>query len=202
MSLQLILGRSCGGTPKGIGFVGRRAMAGGDLISYAGDGHLMTFAPTGCGKTSGPVICNALTHPGQLIVIDIKGEIHEKTADARRAMGQQVHVLDMSDRALPGSLNPLDLLTISGSDYAAMARGFAAEFLQRSDNERDPFWNDWAESMIAGGLAWLMADNPPEKRTLGALFDLYSKDDVDYNLAVMIDEKKVKDRAAYAAFAS
>jgi type IV secretion system protein VirD4 len=82
----------------------------------------MTFAPTGAGKTSGPVICNALRHKGQLIVIDIKGEIYAATADTRRAMGQEVHVLDMSDRGLPGSLNPLDLLALSGTDHTAIAR--------------------------------------------------------------------------------
>jgi hypothetical protein len=43
-----------------------------DLITYPGDSHLITFAPTGTGKTSGPVICDAPTHPGQLIVLDIR----------------------------------------------------------------------------------------------------------------------------------
>ena len=109
MSLRLILGRS-GAPARSVGFGSRVSHKTGDLLTYSGDGHLMTFAPTGAGKTSGPVICNALTHKGQLIVIDIKGEIYAKTADARRAMGQEVHVLDMSDRGLPGSLNPLDLL--------------------------------------------------------------------------------------------
>ena len=56
-------------------------------------------APTGSGKTSGPVICNALNHRGQLIVLDMKGEVHAATAQARRAMGQQVHVLDLRDDA-------------------------------------------------------------------------------------------------------
>jgi type IV secretion system protein VirD4 len=46
------------------------------------------------------VICNALKHTGQLIVMDIKGEIHAATARARRAMGQEVHVLDMRDSIL------------------------------------------------------------------------------------------------------
>ena len=82
----------------------------------------MTFAPTGTGKTSGPVICNALKHRGQLIVIDIKGEIYAATAQARREMGQEVHALDMRDaNPLPGSLNPLELLTLSGTDHCDRA---------------------------------------------------------------------------------
>lgn len=201
MALDLILGRSGANRGGGIGFVERgKATDGGKVIAYSGDGHLMTFAPTGAGKTSGPVICNALTHRGQLIVIDIKGEIHEKTAAARRAMGQEVHVLDMRDKPLAGSLNPLDLLSISGTDFGAMARGFAAELVERSADERDRFWSDWSEIMITGGLAWLMADNTPEKRTLSSLFDLYMDDDVPYRLAMMLDEKRVENKTAKSAF--
>ena len=36
-----------------------------ELITYSDDGHLITFAPTGTGKTSSPVICNTLTRRGQ-----------------------------------------------------------------------------------------------------------------------------------------
>jgi type IV secretion system protein VirD4 len=204
MALDLILGRSRPSRGGGIGFVGRSdGTGGGEVIAYSGDGHLMTFAPTGAGKTSGPVICNALTHPGQLIVIDIKGEIHEKTAAARRAMGQEVHVLDMRDgKPLAGSLNPLDLLSVSGTDISAMARGFAAELVERAAEDRDRFWSDWSEIMITGGLAWLMADNPPEKRTLSSLFDLFMDEDVTYRLSTLLDEKRVENKTAKSAFAA
>lgn len=203
MGSQYILGRRESGAARGIGFVAREACGAGELITYRGDGHLITLAPTGAGKSSGPVICNALTHPGQLIVIDIKGEIYEKTADARRAMGQEVHVLDMRDNPLPGSLNPLDLVAFGGTDVAAVSRAFAAEIIERGEGEKDRFWSDWSETMIAGGIAWLLADNPPKKRTLGELFDLYTKGDVDYELAVLMDKPGViKNRAARAAFSS
>jgi len=202
--MKLILGRRGRSVSRAIGFMQKNSPEEvGELISYSGEGHLMTFSPTGGGKTSGPVICNALTHRGQLIVIDIKGEIYAKTADARRAMGQQVHVLDMSDRALPGSLNPLDLLMLSGTDYSAMARSFAADLIERGAAERERYWNDWAETLISGGTTYLLADNPPEQRKISALFDIYNRDDVVYSLAKLLDEKgKLIDRSAYAAFAS
>jgi type IV secretion system protein VirD4 len=44
------------------------------------DGHIITIAPTGTGKAAGPVICNALTLSGELIVLDVKGEMHRVTA--------------------------------------------------------------------------------------------------------------------------
>ena len=202
MSLQLILGRS-GAPVRSVGFTPRVSNGTGDLVAYSGDGHLMTFAPTGTGKTSGPVICNALRHKGQLIVIDIKGEIHAATAQARRDMGQPVHVLDLRDNGMPGSLNPLDLLMQSGTDHAAMARSLAAELIERSTDERDRFWSDWAETMLAGGLAWLLSDCPEKERKLSTLFDLFNDDDVVYKIAVLMDEKdRVRNRAARAAFSS
>ena len=178
-----------------------RAPFTGRAYHLCGDGHLITFAPTGTGKTSGPVICNALKHPGQLIVLDMKGEVHAATAQARRAMGQEVHVLDLRDDGHAGSLNPLDLMARCGTDPAAMARSFAAELIERGD-ERDRFWNDWSETMIAGGVSWLLADHPPEGRRLSALFDLFTNDDVTYQLAMLMDDKKkLQNRAARAAFA-
>lgn len=202
MSLRLILGRD-GVSARSVGFAGRVSEKQGNLVTYSGEGHLITIAPTGTGKTSGPVICNALTHPGQLIVIDMKGEIHTATALARRDMGQAVHVLDLRDNGLPGSLNPLDLVMESGTDHAAMARSLAAEMIERGADERDRFWNDWAETMLAGSIAWLLSDCPPEERKLSAVFDLFTGDDVDYKIAVLMDEKeRIRNRAARAAFAS
>ena len=78
----LILGRGSNSSLPSYGFVSRaRPEKSTDLITYSGDGHLITFAPTGTGKTSSSVITNALRHPGQLIVLDIKGEVYKATAD-------------------------------------------------------------------------------------------------------------------------
>jgi type IV secretion system protein VirD4 len=197
----LILGRGSAAS-RGMGFSSRVEKKTGELVTYSGEGHLITFAPTGTGKTSGPVITNALKHPGQLIVLDMKGEVYAATADARRAMGQEVCVIDLRDDGENGSLNPLDLAARCGTDPAAMARAFAAEIIERGAEERDRFWNDWAETMIAGAVAWLLADLPQEERRLSRVFDLFTGDDVTYEIAVMLDAKKVSHRAAKAAFAS
>lgn len=197
---KYILGRRSA-PARTIGFAARAHSRTGDLITYSGDGHLITFAPTGTGKTSGPVICNALTHPGQLVVLDMKGEVHAATADSRRAMGQGVYVLDLRDDRHADSLNPLDLIARYGGEPAVMARSFAAEFIERGE-EREKFWNDSAENLLTGGVAWLFADRPAEERRISALFDLFTNDDVAYSLAVLLDTKAVENRAAKAALAS
>ena len=198
---QLILGRSVA-APRNMGFSAQVERKAGELVTYAGDGHLVTFAPTGAGKTAGPVITNSLTHPGQLIVLDMKGEVFAATHEARRAMGQDVCVVDLRDGSDSGSLNPLDLAARCGTDPAVTGRSFAAELIERGTNEHDRFWNDWAETMIGGAAAWLLADRPPEERRLSRLFDLFTDDDVTYQLAVLMDKKEVVNRAARAAFAS
>jgi type IV secretion system protein VirD4 len=169
------------------------------LITYSGDGHLITFAPTGTGKTSGPVITNGLKHPGQLIALDIKGEIYRATADARRKM-QPVHVLDLTDRGMEGSLNPLDLAAKTGTDPSVIGRSFAAEMIERGE-EKERFWNDWSETLIGGGITWMLADLPVAARRLSRLFDQFNEDDVAFRMAKLLDDKKVRNRAAKAAFA-
>ena len=199
--MKLILGRSVASS-RGMGFAVRAHSEAGELVTYSGDGHLITFAPTRTGKTSGPVITNALRHPGQLIVLDMKGEVYPATVRARREMGQDVCVVDLRDGSESGSLNPLDLAMRCGTDLSATARSFAAELIERGVDERDRFWNDWSQTMIAGSAAWLLADRPAKERHLSALFDLFTCDDVVYQLAVMLDKKEVSNRAAKAAFVS
>src|SRR5271155_601178 len=162
----LILGRRGGPKSRSMGFVAKQQRESSELVTYSGDGHLITFAPTGTGKTSGPVITNALNHPGQLIVLDMKGEVFAATAEARRAMGQEVYVVDLRDGSDSGSLNPLDLAGRCGTHPAATGRSFAAELIERAPDERDRFWNDWSETMIGGATAWLLADRPAEERRL------------------------------------
>ncbi len=200
--MPLILGRTTAAA-RDFGFARRVSHSAGELITYSGDGHLITLAPTGTGKTSGPVICNALTHPGQLIVIDMKGDVHAATAQARRTMGQEVHALDLRDDAqAAGSLNPLDLAVMCGTDPATLARSLATEIVERGADERDRYWNDAAESLITGALAWLIDDCPKSEARLSAVFDLFTSDDPVYTMARDLDQNKIRNRAARAVFAS
>jgi type IV secretion system protein VirD4 len=181
LATGLILGRTCPENTRQIGFARSADVAPqAELITYSGDGHIITIAPTGTGKTAGPVICNALSHPGQLIVLDVKGEVHRVTARRRGEMGQRVHVLDLRDgKGKSDSLNPLDLAVRCGTEPAAVAR--ASPPNSSSAVRRDRFWSDWAETMITAGIAWLLEDCPPEKRQLSTFFDLLTEGDADFS---------------------
>jgi type IV secretion system protein VirD4 len=204
---QLILGRKLDPVPKRpFGFTDHSTGASTDaergLVTYGGDSHLMTFGSTGSGKTAGPVICNALAHPGQLIVFDCKGDVLAATARRRRELGQEVDVLDLRDgNCGQGSLNPLHLAQRCGGEIAVVARSYAAQVVARLGTERDPFWNDWAETMLTGGIAWLLTDRPAPEHNMSALFDLFNHEDPVYHIATLLDDKSaVQQRCARAAF--
>jgi type IV secretion system protein VirD4 len=120
----------------------------------------------------------------------------------RRAEFGPVHVLDLDDGPRPrAGLNPLDLAWRQGGEPGVVARSFAAALVQRPPAERDPFWNDWAESLISAGFCGLLERGGDEAPTVGRLFDLFHSDDVVYNIARMLDEGKFKSRSSCSAMA-
>jgi type IV secretion system protein VirD4 len=167
----------------------------GHPITYDGDAPLITIAPTGAGKTSGPVACNARTYPGQLICLDVKGDVYRLSAEHRRRMGHEVRVIDLRDRgAGSDALNPLDIARRLGTDLGAIARSLAGELVIRPNElNRDFFWVDWAETMLTAGISYML-HHQTESASLSALYDLYTGDDSAYDLAVLLDTTKDMNR--------
>ena len=153
----------------------------GELVRYAGESHLMTFGVTGSGKTSGPVIANALDHSGPLISIECKGDVYAATAEHRRQMGQQIVVLDLRQpNSRSGGYNPFDGYLRTAADIAMTARSAAADIIPNDPNE-SLFWTNWSSTMLTGGLVYLLTQVAPEERNFATLFDLFHNDDVSYN---------------------
>ena len=86
------------------------------FLGWAGDGHVLTVAPTRSGKGVGLVIPNLLHYPGSVIVIDPKGENYAVTHRYRVArLKQRIVCIDpfhvVSDKSVAtDSINPLDCL--------------------------------------------------------------------------------------------
>ncbi len=163
-------------------------------LTYAGDGHLLTVAPTGAGKGVGAIIPALLTYPGSVIVTDIKGENYQVTARRRREMGQQVVVLDpfglvtAKDRA--DKMNPFDLFNVPGSDPESDAEMLAAQLAVGHEFSTDRYWEDTGRGLVSGLVADVATSSPPEKRNLVTLRELLYNDDLDYTLAVALDTRK------------
>lgn len=154
---MLFLGRDEHGLEKGI----------------ATERHALTIAGSGSGKGAAQIIPNLLRWPHSVCVVDPKGENAEHTWQAREAMGQLVgvvdpfHVANVPDR-LRVSINPLAMVDPSSLTTRADIEVIADGLVKRSDPKHTE-WDDGAASIIAGVIAFVIAEAPPEHRTLTAV---------------------------------
>ncbi|NSX54806.1 type IV secretory system conjugative DNA transfer family protein [Parasulfitobacter algicola] len=146
-------------------------------ISYQGDRHLLTIAPTRSGKGTTQIIPNLLTYQGSMLVIDPKGENALITAKARQKLGQKVHVVDpwgiASDTGLDTArFNPMDWLVEGDLDIAENAM-LLADALVIADNHGDQFWIEEAKALIQGIILFVATDPEEDgQRHLGRVRDL------------------------------
>jgi type IV secretion system protein VirD4 len=176
-------------------------------ITYHGDGHLMTFAPTGGGKGRGQIIPTLLSYPGSVIVIDPKCENYRVTARHRREMGQRVIVLDPFQKVTtPDSpsdqLNPFDVFRLPGMIADADATMLAWQLAAGNSFAKDPFWDNSGTSFLAGLISHVATGVPDADRNLCKVLGYLYADDVIYNLAVLLDSKTVVSKHAYRELAA
>jgi len=166
-------------TAAAIGFGGSAAVAaGGRDILYTQDAGLVTVAGTGAGKGVSHVVPAALSWPGSLIVIDIKGEIAEIAAARRRAMGQKVVVLDPFGVSRFGKLghgfNPLDLIGANAPTAIDDTLSLADQFRSDKGSLSDPFWDDRARDIIAGAMLFVATHAKGEQRSLATVHRIFT----------------------------
>jgi type IV secretion system protein VirD4 len=141
---------------------------GATVLRYAGDGHLITVAPTRTGKGVSAVIPNLLHYPGSVVVTDPKGENYSVTARQRRALGSSVHALDpFGVVGGTAAYNPLDLIDASAAeanDDAWMLADMLVVTDVRANDEA--FWTEEARALLAGLILHTAASPRPELRTL------------------------------------
>lgn len=146
-------------------------------ISYRGDRHLLTVAPTRSGKGTTQIIPNLLTYEGSMLVIDPKGENALITAQRRMDMGQDVHIVDPwgitnSSGFEVSRFNPLDWLDKADLDVTENAM-LLADALVVGDNHADSFWTEEAKALLQGVILYVATDDQEDgQRHLGRVRDL------------------------------
>ena len=155
-----------------------------EQVSYKGDRHLLTVAPTRSGKGTTQIIPNLLSYKGSVIVVDPKGENAKITAQARRDMGQNVKIADPWNIALvegiePSCFNPLDWLEVGDPDITENAM-ILAEALVVSEGESEPFWLQESLALLQGLILFVATDKSEQKhRHLGRVRELLLLDAED-----------------------
>jgi type IV secretion system protein VirD4 len=135
----------------------------GDVpVTYDGDRHMLTVAPTGSGKGTTLIVPNLLAYPGSAIVIDPKGENAMITAGERARMGQTIHVVDpwlITSEAgfTPSRFNPLDWLVLGDPDITENAM-LLADALIVADGQGDRFWAEEAKALLSGLILYVATD--------------------------------------------
>lgn len=134
---------------------------------YSSVSNVLVIAPTRSGKGVGFVIPNALTFPGSMVVLDVKGELWDETARAREQMGDKVFRFAPLDFKNPThQYNPLGRLSdIDDMEelWTGLAR-IARLFLQIDNNK------DWLSAgillFVAAGVLACQRGNP----TMGEIY--------------------------------
>ena len=181
--------------------------SGNQPIVYDGDSHLVTIAPTGAGKGRCAIIPNLLHYQGPVVVVDPKGENYAVTARARRQMGQKVIKLDpfgiTKDDHPSDSFNPFDILDFTGTMVNDEARMLAELVMIGGKSLKEPFWDNWASTVISGVAIYLAGSKDRKKRSFVGMRELLYSDDPVYKLAVLLDtEGKMMDQEAYQEISS
>ena len=138
------------------------------VLRFAGEGHVLTVAPTRSGKGVSSVIPNLLDYPGSVLVTDPKGENYAVTARWRRGLGAPVYAFDPFGVAEGGATyNPLGLIDAASAEAVDDARLLADMLVLPGAREGEQaFWNEEARGVLTGLILHVAASAPAELRTL------------------------------------
>lgn len=148
-----------------------------EAISYKGDRHLLTVAPTRSGKGTTQIIPNLLSYEGSVLVVDPKGENALITAKRRFDMGQDVHIVDPwgivdVEGIETSSFNPLDWLDKHNPDITENSM-ILADALIIGDSHSDSFWEEEAKALLQGLLLYVASAKEEDgQRHLGRVRDI------------------------------
>lgn len=128
------------------------------LVRLTNAVHTACFAPTGVGKGVSCVVPFLLTVPESTVVVDFKGELTTITADARRAMGHKVVILDLYKLTTqePDTFNPLEFIDRDSPTALDDCRDLAEALVVRTGQEKEPHWCDSAEVWIGAMTAMVV----------------------------------------------
>ncbi|MCB9992237.1 MAG: type IV secretory system conjugative DNA transfer family protein [Hyphomicrobiaceae bacterium] len=140
-------------------------------VSYFGEGSLVTIAPPGAGKTQCHIIPNLLRWQGPAVVLDLKGELWQKTSKFRNALGP-VYRFAPFEPERSHHFNPLSAIR-SRPDLLWEDSVALAELMIIPQAANDPFWEQSAQRVLAGFIAYVCRKSASsDGRSMGEILDL------------------------------
>lgn len=181
-------------------------------VSLHGEGHCLTVAAQGSGKTTGLIIPTLITYRGgSVVVTDPKGAITAQTRRLRQGAGRVVVLnpwreelaedpafgIDLGD----DGFNPLQLVQLD-EDGRSAAATLAGLVLPDMPGE-DSYWRQEARELLEWGMLYQAANEPLERRTLPRLHALlYDTAELVHTFEQMAEANNVPQQAALRAVAA
>ncbi len=173
-------------------------LSDGTPLDYSGDGSIVTIAPPGSGKTQCNVFPNLLTWDGPAIVLDISGDIYEKTAAWRAANVGPVYKFSPLEPEDSHRYNPLTFVR-QEPDYIWEDSRLLAQMMIVPSTSPDQFWENEARTVLTAAIAHVCFSNPPDQRPMHAMLDILfggpAWDDMLLGLAGAIDVRVMQQHA-------
>jgi len=130
--------------------------------------HTLLVAPTGSGKGIGVIIPNLLTYGGSVVCVDVKGENWNRTAAARKTMGDNVY--RFSPRSLDGCShcwNPLSYISDEPARRISELRQLATYLFPIASASSDS-WVKGARNIFVGVCLYVLDHG--EQKTIGSVY--------------------------------
>ncbi len=170
-----------------------------NVIYDKSESHMLTIASTGSGKGRGNIIPASLSHRGSLIVLDLKGEAARVTAEAREEFSD-VYIIDPFKKVTgsPARFNPFDILPdadCAEQNGIMIAKAFQPEGGTTGDEQ---YWDNTSHQLLSAACIHALTTD----KSFSKMRSVLCSDDVTYKLAVMLDNKEVKNKLAIELISS
>lgn len=153
------------------------------------DGHILVVGGAGSGKTASIAIPTLMSWKERVFVIDIKGELYQKTGKARGL--NNIKVFNPTDEGAFG-YDPFYMLR-NATDVSSEARQIAMSICPLPPDTKDPFWIKSAQNLLTGLIMYFFELGYSFSETMFAIKAEPVRKQID---TIMVDEspktKKVK----------
>ena len=147
------------------------SFADGTPLTYSGEGCMVTIAPPGSGKTQCNVFPNLLTWNGPCVVLDISGDIYEKTSKWRAENVGPVYKFSPLEPEGSHCYNPLSFVRNEPRFVWEDSRLLAETMIVPSGSS-DPFWENEARTVLTAAIAYVCYSKPPENRPMNDVLNV------------------------------
>jgi len=125
---------------------------------------------SGAGKTQSNIIPNILkTNTKSMVVIDVKGELYEKTSEFKRQQGYEVHLVNFKNRDISDRYNCMQYIRRDADAYKV-----ATSMVENVGDEKPKmdFWNLSQISLLQALKLYVKYKLPTEMQHMGSVYAL------------------------------